>query len=182
MNVFSRTFLPAAVESGLARSTVSRHLPILRQCVAGDDAVTLLARCVRPDRRLGGEFLLLLTHRRLVVVRETWPLRRLRLHLNSDLRHLRHVSWTTDPHYSQVELAATAIDGVRERFCIRGTRAKHVWRLDTLFTEAFRPRSATDATQASHGPANQPPNAEQRPDPARSARQPLAPAPVYAGF
>ena len=38
MDVFSRTFLPAAAEAGVAIPTVSRHMPIFRRCVEADDA------------------------------------------------------------------------------------------------------------------------------------------------
>ncbi|GGK32625.1 hypothetical protein GCM10010124_26720 [Pilimelia terevasa] len=145
MNVFSRTFLPAAREAGLAVSTVSRHLPVLRQCVGPGDAVSLVARCFRPERPQREDFLLLLTRRRLVVTRQGWPLSRLRLHLNAELRHLRHVSWTADPRNGVIELAATAVDGVRERFCTRVPQPHQLWRLDDLFTQVFRGEAAAAA-------------------------------------
>ena len=46
MDVFSRTFLPAAAEAGVAIPTVSRHMPIFRRCVEPDDATVLVTRCV----------------------------------------------------------------------------------------------------------------------------------------
>jgi hypothetical protein len=147
MDVFSRTFLPAASEAGVAIPTVSRHLPVFRRCVSAEDATALVARCLRPDRPLRGEFLLLLTYRRLVVTQETRMLRRLRLHLNTELRHLTNVSWNPDPRLSAVELAATAVDGVRERFWIRTGHPKQVWHLDALFSHVFRPRAAAERTQ-----------------------------------
>jgi hypothetical protein len=140
MDVFSRTFLPAAAEAGVAIPTVSRHMPVFRRCVESDDATVLVARCLRPDRPMHGEFLLLLTYRRLVVTQETRVLHRLRLHLNTELRHLSNVTWNPDPRMSAVELAATAIDGVRERFWIKTGHPKQVWHLDALLTHAFRPR------------------------------------------
>ena len=48
MDVFSRTFLPAAAEAGVAIPTVSRHMPIFRRCVESDDATVLVTRCLRP--------------------------------------------------------------------------------------------------------------------------------------
>jgi len=150
MNVFSRTFLPAAAESGLTDATINRHLPILRQCVSGDDAVTLLARCSRPGNHRRLDFLLLLTYRRLVITSQSWPLGRLRLHLNSDLRHLHNITWTPDPDTSIVELTATAVDGVRERFQIRTPHPKQVWQLDTVFGQVFRPRATTLAVASAH--------------------------------
>jgi len=148
MDVFSRTFLPAAAEAGVAIPTVSRHMPVLRRCVESDDPAVLVTRCLRPDRPLRGEFLLLLTHRRLVVTQETRVLHRLRLHLNAELRHLHNVSWSPDPRLSAVELAATAIDGVRERFWIRTGHPKQVWHLDALLSHVFRPRLHADRVAA----------------------------------
>lgn len=141
MDVFSRTFLPAAAEAGVAIPTVSRHMPVFRRCVEADDATVLVSRCLRPDRPMHGEFLLLLTYRRLVVTQETRVLHRLRLHLNTELRHLSNVTWNPDPRLSAVELAATAVDGVRERFWIKTGHPKQVWHLDALLSHAFRPRS-----------------------------------------
>src|SRR3712207_4766681 len=93
MDVFSRTFLPAAAEAGVAIPTVSRHMPIFRRCVDSDDTTVLVTRCQRSERPLAGEYLLLLTYRRLVVTQETRVLHRLRLHLNANLRHLSNVTW-----------------------------------------------------------------------------------------
>ncbi|WP_320069015.1 hypothetical protein [Micromonospora sp. RTGN7] len=139
MDVFSRTFLPAAADSGLAVRGVSRHMPIFRRCVGAGDATILVTRCSRL-RRPVGECLLLLTHRRLVVTRQTRVLRRLRLHLNADLRELSDVTWSPDPRGPAVELAATAIDGVRERFLIRLSNPGQVWQLDALLHHSFRTR------------------------------------------
>ncbi|SCL22107.1 hypothetical protein GA0070616_2469 [Micromonospora nigra] len=138
--MFSRTFLPAATEAGIAVQTASRHMPVFRRCVGSGDATILVTRCGRPDRPMSGEYLLLLTHRRLVVTRQTRVLHRLRLHLNTELRELSHVTWSPDPRLHRVELAATAIDGIRERFVIRTRHPKQVWQLDTLLNHAFRTR------------------------------------------
>ncbi len=140
MDVFSRTFLPAAAEAGVALPTVSRHLPIFRRCVEPDDTTVLVTRCADPDRPFGGDYLLLLTQRRLVVTQETRMLRRLRLHLNANLRHLSDVSWSPDPHRSAVEVGATAVDGVRERFRFRVAEPDRVWHFDALFQQVFRER------------------------------------------
>jgi hypothetical protein len=140
MDVFCRTFLPAAAEAGVGISTVSRHMPVFRRCVEPEDEAVLVTRCLRPDRPMLGEFLLLLTNRRLVVTQETRLLHRLRLHLNAELRHLHDVTWNPDLRVPAVELSATAIDGVRERFWIRTGHPKRLWHLDALLSEAFRPR------------------------------------------
>lgn len=140
MDVFSRTFLPAATEAGLAVQTVSRHMPVFRRCVGSGDATILVTRCSRPDRPVTGDYLLLLTHRRLVVTQQTRLLHRLRLHLNTELRELSNVTWSPDPRLGSVELAATAIDGIRERFLIRTSHPKQVWQLDALLNHAFRTR------------------------------------------
>ncbi|MFI5841158.1 hypothetical protein ACIA8K_15785 [Catenuloplanes sp. NPDC051500] len=148
MDVFSRTFLPAAAEAGVAIPTVSRHMPVFRRCVEADDTAVLVARCLRPDQPLQGEFLLVLTHRRLVVTQETRLLRRLRLHLNAELRHLGNVNWNPDAQQSAVELAATAIDGVRERFWIRVGHPKQLWHMDALLNRMFRPKRPTPLAAA----------------------------------
>ena len=140
MDVFSGTFLPAAAEAGVPHATVSRHLPVVRRCVEPDDSAVLVTRCVRPDQPMAGEFLMVLTYRRLVVTQETRVLHRLRLHLNANLRHLSDVSWNPDPRQSVVEMAATAVDGVRERFRMRLGEPEQVWRFDELFTQVFRER------------------------------------------
>jgi hypothetical protein len=145
MDVFSRKFLPAAAVAGVPISTVSRHLPIFRRCVDPDDSTVLVARCQKPDQQMAGDFLLLLTARRLVVTQETRVLRRLRLHLNAELRHLSEVTWSPDLRQSTVEVAATAVDGVRERFRLRLAEPEQVWRCDDLLKRVFldrhRPRS-----------------------------------------
>ncbi|MER7461072.1 hypothetical protein [Micromonospora sp. NPDC126480] len=143
MDVFSRTFLPAAAEAGLATQTATRHMPVFRRCVGSGDATILVTRCSRPDRSTTGEYLLLLTHRRLVVTQQTRVLHRLRLHLNTELRELSNVTWSPDPRLHSIELAATAIDGVRERFLIRARHPKQVWQLDALLNHAFRTRVRT---------------------------------------
>ncbi|NYT93550.1 hypothetical protein [Salinispora sp. H7-4] len=159
MDVFSRTFLPAAAEAGIATQTASRHMPVFRRCVGSGDAPVLVTRCRRPDRSAtAGEYLLLLTHRRLVVTRQTRVLHRLRLHLNTELRELSDVTWGPDPRLHCLELAATAIDGVRERFVIRTRHPKQVWQLDELLNHAFRTRVRTArerlvATIGDPGPA-----------------------------
>ena len=143
MDVFARTFWPAAAEAGVARTTVTRHMAIFQRCVEADDAAVLVSRCARPVSPMQGEFLLLVTHRRMVVTQETLVLRRLRLHLNTELRHLSNVTWQPDSRTAALELAATAVDGVREHFRIKVRHPKQVWHLDALLTYVFRPRTAT---------------------------------------
>jgi hypothetical protein len=140
MDVFSRTFLPAAAEAGVPIATVSRHMPVFRRCVDPDDPAVLVTRCLRPDQPLGGEFMMLLTYRRLVVTQETRVLHRLRLHLNANLRHLSDVSWSPDVRQSAVEVAATAVDGVRERFRMRLGEPERVWHFDEQLKHVFRDR------------------------------------------
>jgi hypothetical protein len=138
MDVFTRTFLPATSEAGLPTLVVSRHLPVLRRSVSLDETTVLVARSRRPRLPIGGAYLLLLTNRRLVVSRESWLLHRVRLHLAAELRDLSQVVWTADPR-SGVELAATAADGVRERFWIPTRDPRRVRHLEALFSYAFRP-------------------------------------------
>lgn len=137
MDVFLRTFLPAAAGAGVAAPTVNRHLPFLRNCVAASDAALLVTRCDRVGVPVGGDHLFLLTRRRLVVTQQTRLLRRLRLHLNAELRHLSSVTWSPDPRHSTIEVAVTAIDGVRERFLLRAAEQWRVRELDALLSYAF---------------------------------------------
>jgi hypothetical protein len=149
MDVFSRTFLPAAAEAGVAIPTVSRHMPIIRRCIESDDTTVLVARCLRPEAPLAGEFLLLLTRRRLVVTQETKVLHRLRLHLNANLRHLTNVTWNIDFTRSALDVAATAVDGVRERFRMRLSDPDAVSHFDALLRGMFRqPRAVAPAPVA----------------------------------
>jgi hypothetical protein len=157
MDVFSRTFLPAAAEAGVAIPTVSRHMPIIRRCIEPDDSTVLVARCLRPEAPLAGEFLLLLTRRRLVVTQETKVLHRLRLHLNANLRHLTSVTWNADLTRSALEVAATAVDGVRERFRMRLSNPDAVWHFDGLLRDLFhQPRGAAPAPVVAAQPARRP--------------------------
>jgi hypothetical protein len=135
MDVISRTFLPAATEAG--GIIPSRHLPIVERCVdPGDDAL-LVTRCTRPEAPLAGDHLLLLTRRRLVVIQRTPVLHRLRLHLNANLRHLNNVTWRPDLTRPALEMAATAVDGVRERFRIKFADTESVWRFESVLREVF---------------------------------------------
>jgi hypothetical protein len=138
MDVFSRTFLPAAAEAGVPIPTVSRHMPIFRRCVEPDDTTVLVSRCLRPDAPMAGEFILVLTRRRLVVTHETKVFHRLKLHLNANLRHLSSVSWRSDFDRFTVDISATAVDGVREQFRARLGEPEAVWHFDALLQHVFR--------------------------------------------
>jgi hypothetical protein len=76
------------------------------------------------------------------VIQETRVLHRLRLHLNANLRHLSDVTWNPDLRTSVVDVAATAVDGVRERFRMRLTEPDQVWHVDALLKHVFRERRA----------------------------------------
>jgi hypothetical protein len=114
---FPRRLLAAAAGSGVDLATVGRHLPILSRCVPDGDEPALIARVDRAGERTC--YLLLLTAHRLVVTGESRVLRRRRLHLNTDPRHLVDVLWTPEPTLGGLALSATAIDGVREHFWVR---------------------------------------------------------------
>ncbi|MDI6099205.1 hypothetical protein QLQ12_11410 [Actinoplanes sp. NEAU-A12] len=134
--MFLSTFHPAA-EAAAALPVANRHLPIFRNCVDPDDPAVLVARCVRPGAPLSGDWILLLTGRRLVVTQETRPLHRLRLHLNANLRLLSNVTWRLDLSKPGIELALNAMDGVRERFRMRLGDSETVWRVESLLREGF---------------------------------------------
>jgi hypothetical protein len=141
LDPFARAFLPAAAGAGIDIATVSRHISVLRRCVGPFDEPVMVARCARLDRAFGGGVhLLLLTPRRMVVTAESRVLRRLRLHLNTDVRHLSDVLWTPEPALGGVQLSATAVDGVREHFWLRVVDADQV---GALLQQVFRPALVT---------------------------------------
>jgi hypothetical protein len=112
---------------------VGRHLPILHRCVPADDHPTLIARVDRPGDRAC--YLLLLTAHRLVVTGESRILRRRRLHLSADPRHLMDVLWTPEPTLGGLALSLTAVDGVREHFWVR---TNDPYRVATALATVFR--------------------------------------------
>lgn len=112
-------------------------MSVIRQCVDADDSALLLTRCLRPGRAAAGEFLLLLTHRRLIVTQQSRVLHRLSLHLNANLRHLSQVTWAADQDRAGFELAATAVDGVRERFWMNLGDRGRVHEVESLFQRVF---------------------------------------------
>jgi hypothetical protein len=143
MDPFARTFLPAAADAGLDMPAIGRHLPLFRRCL-GADPVLLVTRCTRPDRPYG-EYVLALTRHRLVVVHESRVVHRVRLHLDAPLDELSEVAWVPDPARATVELAATAIDGIRERFAIRLRSREALRVLDARLAELFAPRRLASA-------------------------------------
>ena len=165
MDVFSRTLRPVAVEARVPTPGTHRHMSIMRRCIQSGDAPVLVTRCIRPDRPTQGEYLLLLTYRRLVVTQRSRLLQRLRLHLDTDLRHLSNVTWSPDPRLPVVELAATAIDGVRERFLIRAGHDKRLWQVDALLNHVFRSRAGRRPAPAGQAAgADRSPAAPDRPE------------------
>lgn len=153
MDVFSRTFLPATAEARIPIPMVSRHMPVLRRCVAPEDTTLLVARCGRLGQPTTASVLLLLTNRQLVVSRESRVLHKVQLHLAAQLRDLSDVTWTPDPRLRAVELAATAPDGAREQFWIRVRDASRVAHVDALFSRAFRSRAVPPRSAAPRGGA-----------------------------
>ena|SRR5947209_8375563 len=137
MDLFARTFLPAAADAGLDMPAIGRHLPVIRRCL-GADAVLLVTRCTGPGR-MAGDYLLAATRHRLVVVYESRVVRRVRLHLDAPLAELSDVSWSADPTGTHLELAATAIDGIRERFAIRPRRNETLRQLGIRLGKVFGP-------------------------------------------
>ncbi len=136
---FSRAFLPAAAEAGVEIPAVSRHMPIFSQCLGRGDAPVLVACCrragTRPHRRPGQ--VLMLTNHRLVITAESRLLRRIRLHLNCDLRDLADVTWIPEPALAGIRLAATAVDGVRENLWVDAGDPDRVRRLDDVLHVVF---------------------------------------------
>jgi hypothetical protein len=141
LDPFSRTFPPAAAEAQIPIATVNRHASVLRRCAGGRDSVVVVAPCFRSNQPLGRgrpSNLLMLTQHRLVVTTESPILRRLKLYLNAGLHQLADVTWTAELDRDAVQLALTAVDGVREHFWIRMASQEQVWRLDDALSAAFR--------------------------------------------
>ena len=150
MDVFSRTFLPATAEAGLPIALVSRHMPVLRQCVGLTEHTMLVTSCYRPGHPVATSFLLLLTNRSMVVTREGRLSHRVRLHLVADLSLVRDVTWSVDPRHRSVELAATMPDGVRERFWIPVREVRRVRHLAAVLGHVFRRGGRGDAAGGPH--------------------------------
>ena len=110
MDLFARTFLPAAADAGLSMPTISRHIGIFRRCVGQNTPVLAVAHCVRADRPLAGPHVLVLSTHRLVVTHESRVVHRIRLHLDTALAEMSGISWTADPRRGALEFVATAID------------------------------------------------------------------------
>jgi hypothetical protein len=144
MDLFARTFLLAATDAGLDMPTINRHLPVFRRCLGGD-SILLVSRCTRADRPLSGEHLLVLSRNRLVVTHETRLVHKLRLHLDAPLHELADVRWTPDPMLTSVELSATAIDGIRERFTLKVRHPGLIWQLDETLGDLFTPAPSLTA-------------------------------------
>jgi len=129
-------------------ATVNRHLPVMRTCVGTSDTALLVARCApsrQPIGRTTPTTLLLLTRHRLVITGESRVFRRLHLYLNESLAHLANVTWSPALDRRAVQLAVTAMDGVREHFWIAMSCADEVMRADALLRAFFRPRVLTPA-------------------------------------
>jgi len=121
---------------------LGRHMSIISRCLGKRDTPVLVARCQpaegQPHRaRRRPAHVLMLTHRRLVITEESRLLRRLRLHLNCDLRDLVDVTWTPEPAQGGVRLAATAVDGVRENLWLDAGDAAGVQHLDGALRSVF---------------------------------------------
>ena len=91
---------------------------------------------------MAGEFLMLLTRRRLVITQRTRVLHRLRLHLNAELRHLSDLSVSADERQAALEIRMTAIDGVRERFLVRLAGPEQVPAVAEVVRGAFDERAS----------------------------------------
>ncbi|MFF5230475.1 hypothetical protein [Dactylosporangium sp. NPDC000521] len=135
LDTFTCTFLPATALAKLSPATIRRHVQVLRGCAGDRDAVAVVARCTS---RASRNSVLMLTRSRLVITTESPLLRRVSLHLNTDLHSLADVTWTPEPTRSGIQLGVTAIDGVRENIWVRLTNKAEMRRLDEALKQAFR--------------------------------------------
>lgn len=137
MDRFSRTLLAASAESGLATITLSRHVPSLRRNLRSDDEVLVLTPCLRAGGGFAGEFLLLLSNRRLVMTRQSKLLNRVRLSVDAPISEISDVHWTTEPSMPGIEVAFTYAEE-RHRFWIKAQHSRHAWRLEAALARTFR--------------------------------------------
>jgi hypothetical protein len=137
--VFDRTFQIASTEAGLPVEALARHLPIFRRTVGAGQTVLLVARCGRLDQSNSADHLIVVTRDRVVITSESRSLHRARLHLNAAVAALMNVRWQPDAGLTAVEFAATALDGVRERFLIEAPDAAGVSHVDAVLGYVFRP-------------------------------------------
>ena len=137
--VFDRTFQIASTEAGLPVEALARHLPIFRRTVGAGQTVLLVARCGRLDQPNSADHLIVITRDRVVITSESRSLHRARLHLNAAVAALMNVRWQPDAGLTAVEFAATALDGVRERFLIEAPDAAGVSHVDAVLGYVFRP-------------------------------------------
>jgi hypothetical protein len=138
-DIFDRTFQIAATEAGLPVEALARHLPIFRRTVGAGQTVLLVARCGRLDQPNAADHLIVITRDRVVITSESRSLHRARLHLNAAVAALMNVRWQPDAGLTAVEFAATALDGVRERFLIEAPDAAGVSHVDAVLGYVFRP-------------------------------------------
>ncbi len=138
-DVFDRTFQIASTEAGLTVEALARHLPIFRRTVGAGQTVLLVARCGRLDQPNSADHLIVITRDRVVITSESRSLHRARLHLNAAVAALMNVRWQPDAGLTAVEFAATALDGVRERFLIEAPDAAGVSHVDAVLGYVFRP-------------------------------------------
>ena len=138
-DVFDRTFQIASTEAGLPVEALARHLPIFRRTVGAGQTVLLVARCGRLDQPNSADHLIVVTRDRVVITSESRSLHRARLHLNAAVAALMNVRWQPDAGLTAVEFAATALDGVRERFLIEAPDAAGVSHIDAVLGYVFRP-------------------------------------------
>jgi len=138
-DVFDRTFQIASTEAGLPVEALARHLPIFRRTVGAGQTVLLVARCGRLDQPNSADHLIVITRDRVVITSESRSLHRARLHLNAAVAALMNVRWQPDAGLTAVEFAATALDGVRERFLIEAPDAAGVSHVDAVLGYVFRP-------------------------------------------
>jgi len=134
---FDRTLRTAVAEAGLRLDALARHVPVLRRLVGAGQSVLLVARCGPLDQPNRSDHLMVVTRDRVVITSESRSLRRARVHLNAAVAALLNVRWRADTE--TVEFAATAIDGVRERFLIEAPDSAAVSRVDAVLGYVFRP-------------------------------------------
>ncbi|MEV6845359.1 hypothetical protein [Actinoplanes sp. NPDC051411] len=109
----------------LPRTFTGTHMNLLSRCIEPTDKPVLVGRWAQG--------FLLLTRRRLVITRRSNLLHRMRLHLNTNVRHLRDVNVTVEDRGRALVVNLTAVDGIRERFQLRMNDEERARRAEELF-------------------------------------------------
>ncbi|MFC4334128.1 hypothetical protein [Salininema proteolyticum] len=174
MDIFSRTMLSASAEGGLVSSQLTRHVPYLRLNSSPGDRVILLTAAMGSDGYSGGEHVLMLTGRRLVITRQSRLLNRVRAILDAPVEEVDRLRWSAVPVRPGVELSFAA-GGEYFHFWLPAGHSKRMWHIDAHLAVVFR-RPGAECTPIGDHPRGA------MPDPVLLGAPPAPPIPAQTGF